>query len=64
MTIDERLKIIRQKHNQQCDGCYKFQIGACHGIRYYVGGKFGDKICPEGKKIYDSIPEVDEVKDE
>ena len=61
MTIEERSKIIKQKHHQQCDSCFKFQIGVCCGIQYYLGG-VGGQICPEGKKIYDSIPKVDEVK--
>ena len=55
VTMEERTKIIRQKHNQQCNGCFKFQIGACCGIQYYLNGK-GGQLCSDGKKIYDAIP--------
>lgn len=59
MTTEERQKIIKQKHRQQCDGCFKFQIGACCGIQYYIGG-IGGQLCSEGKKIYDNIPKGEE----
>lgn len=59
MTIEERSKIIKQKHQQQCDGCFKFQIGACCGIQYYLGGISG-QLCTEGKNIYDNIPKAEE----
>ena len=62
MTIEERSKIIKQKLKQQCDGCFKFQIGVCCGIQYYFGG-VGGQLCPEGKKIYDNIPKADEVEE-
>ncbi len=57
ITMEERTKIIKQKHHQQCDGCFKFQIGACRGIQYYFGG-IGGQLCNEAKKIYDSIPKA------
>lgn len=58
MELEERTKIIKQKHHHQCDGCFKFQIGACCGIQYYLGG-IGGQLCEEGKKIYDSIQKED-----